>query len=63
MNVFIAVRPDAVTEASEYLVNLYQAPEGDRWIAEADALPVATEANTIDALIDKLLENQIPILA
>lgn len=54
MNAFVTLRPDAATEAGEYLVNLYQAPEGDCWIAEADALPIATEADTIDALIERV---------
>jgi hypothetical protein len=52
--VFITIRPEAVTEAGEYLVNLYQAPDGACWIAEADALPTATEAATIDALIERV---------
>jgi hypothetical protein len=60
MNAFVTVHPDTVNEAGEYfneageyLVNLYQAPEGDSWIAEADALPIATKAETIDALIER----------
>jgi hypothetical protein len=54
MNFFVAVRPDSAPEATEYLVNLFQAPEGDGWIAEADALPIATEAPTVDELIERV---------
>lgn len=54
MNVFVAVRPDAAPEAREFVVSLYQAPEGDLWIAEADDLPIATEAPTVDALIERV---------
>jgi hypothetical protein len=54
MNVFVAVRPDSVPEAREYLVSLYQAADGGRWIAEADDLPIATEADSVDALIERV---------
>jgi hypothetical protein len=54
MNVFVAVRPDSAPGSLEYQVNLYQAPDGDCWIAEADALPIATEAPTVDELIERV---------
>lgn len=54
MNVFVAIRPDIAPEAREYIVSLYQAPEGDAWIAESDDLPVATEAPTVDQLIERV---------
>lgn len=54
MNVFVAVRPESGPEAQEYAVNLYQAAEGDLWIAESDELPVATEAPTVEELIARV---------
>jgi len=57
MNVFSVVRPDAVAgQGPEYAVNLYQAAEEDLWIAESDALPLATEAPPLGALIDRVWE-------
>ncbi len=53
------LRPDTDVEAPavvEYPVNLYLAPDADMWIAESDALPLATEAPTLDALIDRVWE-------
>jgi hypothetical protein len=54
MNVFVAVRPESAPEAREYAVNIYQAAEGDLWIAESDELPVATEASTVEGLIERV---------
>jgi hypothetical protein len=54
LNAFVTARPEAALEAGEYMVTLYRAPEGDCWIAEADALPIATEAATIDAVIERV---------
>ncbi len=58
MNTFVAFRPEvaAVAAAFEYPVNLYQAPDEDYWIAESDALPIATEAPTIGALMERVWE-------
>ncbi|MBN9010571.1 MAG: DUF1902 domain-containing protein [Rhizobiales bacterium] len=54
---YLTLRPDAEAEAvSEYPVSLYLAPEADMWIAESDALPIATEAATLDALIERVWE-------
>jgi hypothetical protein len=46
-------RPEAVV-AQEYPVELYLDPDGDRWIAESDDLPIATEADSLDALIERV---------
>lgn len=52
---FLTRRPDMVTTAGrEYPVNLYVDPDGDCWIAESDDLPIATEANTLDELIERV---------
>jgi hypothetical protein len=57
MNAFNAIEPDRrATFGPSYDVNVYLAPEGDRWIAEADALPLATEADTLDSLISRVWE-------
>lgn len=57
MNVFAALVPDQSAGGGPfYDVNLYQAPDGTAWIAECDAIPIATEAPTIDALIDRVWE-------
>src|SRR5690606_10538176 len=57
MNAFTSVEPDRRSSfGPAFDVNIYLAAEGDRWIAEADALPVATEADTLDALIDRVWE-------
>jgi hypothetical protein len=57
MNVFAALVPDQSAGAGPFFdVNLYQAPDGTAWIAECDAIPIATEAPTIDALIDRVWE-------
>lgn len=42
------------TAGREYPVNLYVDPDGDCWIAESDDLPIATEANTLDELIERV---------
>lgn len=55
MNAFQTIRLDSPTpSAAEYPVNLYQAPDDETWIAESDSLPIATEAPTIDALIERV---------
>ncbi|MEJ0013344.1 MAG: DUF1902 domain-containing protein [Bauldia sp.] len=50
---FLTRRTDAVV-AQEYPVELYLDADGDRWIAESDDLPIATEADTLDALIERV---------
>jgi hypothetical protein len=57
MNAFQTIRPESLAaSAPEYPVNLYQAPDDETWIAESDSLPLATEAATIDALIERVWE-------
>ena len=57
MNAFTAIIPDErASLGPAYDVNLYQAPDEGGWIAESDALPLATEAATIDALIERVWE-------
>jgi Domain of unknown function (DUF1902) len=57
MNAFTAIVPEQRAGAGPfYDVNLYCDPMGDRWIAEADALPIATEADTLDALVARVWE-------
>jgi len=55
---YLTIRPDTAAEAdsAEYPVSLYLAPDADMWIAESDALPLATEAPTLDALIERVWE-------
>jgi hypothetical protein len=55
MNAFQAIAPvlDAAS-APSYEVNLYLDPDGDIWLAESDALPIATEAPTLDALVARV---------
>lgn len=50
---FLTHRPDA-TVANEYPVGLYLDADEDRWIAVSDDLPIATEANTLDELIERV---------
>jgi hypothetical protein len=57
MNAFTALVPDKRGGfGPSYDVNLYLDPDGDCWIAESDALPVATEAPTLDALVQRVWE-------
>jgi hypothetical protein len=57
MNVFTALVPDERGGfGPSYDVNLYLDPDGDSWIAESDASPVATEAPTLDALVQRVWE-------
>jgi hypothetical protein len=57
MNAFTAVIPDhRAGFGPSFDVNLYLDPEGDAWIAESDALPLATEAATLDALVQRVWE-------
>lgn len=58
MNAFTTIRPEVAARADplEYAVNLYLAPDADCWIAESDALPIATEAPTLDTLIERVWE-------
>jgi Domain of unknown function (DUF1902) len=50
---FLTRRPDAVA-GNEVPVNLFLDADGDRWIAESDDLPIATEADTLDSLIERV---------
>jgi hypothetical protein len=55
MNAFTAIVPDPDADpAADFDVKVYLAPEGDLWIAESDGLPLATEAPTLDALIERV---------
>lgn len=55
VNAFTAVVPDQrAGYGPSYDVNLYRDPEGEGWIAESDALPIATEAATLDALVERV---------
>ncbi|MGD9739575.1 MAG: DUF1902 domain-containing protein [Bauldia sp.] len=57
MNAFTAIGPELRSGfGPAYDVNVYLSPEGDRWLAEADALPIATESDTLDALVDRVWE-------
>ncbi len=53
MNEFVSVRPEAAPDAREFVVNVFQADDG-LWIAESDGLPIATEAPSVDALIERV---------
>jgi hypothetical protein len=50
---FLTRRPEAVA-AQEYPVELYLDADGDRWVAESDDLPIATEADSLEALIERV---------
>lgn len=55
MNAFTFVVPDPRSEfGPAYDVNVYRDPDGEVWIAECDALPVATEAPTLEGLIERV---------
>ena len=55
MNAFAAIAPDPATSfGPAFDVSVYMSPEGDMWIAECDALPLSTEAPTLDALIERV---------
>ncbi len=57
MNAFTAMVPHESGDfAPSYDVQLYLAAAGDVWIAECDALPIATEAATLDALVRRVWE-------
>jgi hypothetical protein len=57
MHAFTALVPDQrASFGPTFDVNLYLDPEGDAWIAESDALPLATEAATLDALVQRVWE-------
>jgi hypothetical protein len=55
MNAFTSVVPDPRSGfGPAFDVNVYLDPGGEVWIAECDALPVATEAPTLEALIERV---------
>ena len=55
MNAFTALVPDHSSEfGPSYDVTLYLDADGDAWIAESDALPLATEAASLDALVERV---------
>jgi hypothetical protein len=57
MNAFTAIVPEQRSSyGPAFDVNVYQSPESDLWIAQADALPVATEERTLDRLIARVWE-------
>ncbi len=57
MNAFTAILPDQRAGfGPSFDVNIYLDPGGDLWIAESDALPIATEAVTMDALVKRVWE-------
>ena len=57
MNAFTSLPADRPTNSGpSFDVNLYLDPDGDMWIAESDALPLATEAETLDRLLTRVWE-------
>ena len=55
MNAFTAIVPERGGDfAPSYDVRLYL--DGETWIAESDALPLATEAATLDGLVRRVWE-------
>lgn len=55
MNAFTTIRPDASPEReTAFVVNLFQDKAAEGWIAICDEIPIATEAASIDALIDRV---------
>lgn len=57
MNAFSAIVPeDGGGFTPSFDVHLYLHPDGDVWVAEADALPIATEAATLDGLVQRVWE-------
>ena len=57
MNAFQAIPPEFRSDLGPgYDVNLFLHPDGDLWVAESDTLPIATEAPTLDALVDRVWE-------
>jgi hypothetical protein len=55
MNAFTTLRPDASPEREDgFVVDIFQDLEAGGWIAVCDEIPVATEADSIEALIDRV---------
>jgi hypothetical protein len=55
MNAFTAILPDRADDvAAAFNVTVHLDPDGDAWIAESDAIPLATEAATLDALVERV---------
>lgn len=57
MNAFTAIVPERRSSyGPAFEVTVYRSPGSDFWIAEADALPVATEERSLDLLIARVWE-------
>jgi hypothetical protein len=55
MNAFTTIRPEASLESRRaFVVNVFQDPEAECWIGICDDIPIATEAASVDALIDRV---------
>jgi hypothetical protein len=53
MNAFATIRPESLPEGgTSYVVTVFH--EDDTWVGICDDIPVATEASTIDQLIERV---------
>jgi hypothetical protein len=53
MNAFTTIPPDSTTEGgTSYVVTIFH--DDDTWVGICDDIPLATEAPTIDALIERV---------
>jgi hypothetical protein len=52
MHAFRTIAPDLSQTETVYEVKMFR--EGDGWVALCDALPVATEAPTVDQLMERV---------
>lgn len=65
MGSFATMEPGARLDgAAPVVVDIFQAPEEGGWVAVCDDLPIATEAETVDALIERvwLIAPEIAVL-
>lgn len=55
MSSFAATRPGGDAAAPAPLrVEIFRDPEARQWVAVCDAIPLATEADSVDALIERV---------
>lgn len=55
MSSFAATRPEAdAADPVPLRVEIFRDPEAKQWVAVCDAIPIATEADTVDALIERV---------
>jgi len=56
MSAYATSRPESTTSAAPFIVQVIHDPQAGCWIATNDELPVATEAATLEELIERVWE-------